>query len=347
MALSSVVVNFGAARSITVRERWAIWHITRNCNLACSYCYGSFDGGSYKSLGVHPEELGTVRAGRVFFELAEAGFDAVHINGGEPLLRNDIVEVLRSGRPAGVRTWLLTNGTIRGRRLEALISENLVDLLAVSLDTFQPRLGDLSRERTERVIGTLRDLVDRRSREGSSCKIGVYVVASRPVVVGFPAFAEWLIDLGVDYVNVQPVFLPSGHDRSDLVLGEKDRDVVQSFYDRLAESGLTTSSEDMQWLALATLDGAKGVASDCFADRGDYYYISYDGLVYGCPVKGGPGRSIAKGSLHNSEFANIAQPRSTVSECRHLCGDCLGMYEMATGGNARATALGSERGQPT
>ena len=122
MALSSVVVNFGAARSITVRERWAIWHITRNCNLACSYCYGSFDGGSYKSLGVHPEELGTVRAGRVFFELAEAGFDAVHMNGGEPLLRKGLEHLieqlaqLRTVQGHAPDLTLTTNGALLARK---------------------------------------------------------------------------------------------------------------------------------------------------------------------------------------------------------------------------------------
>ena len=330
----SVVLADSSQRRIAVPERWVLWHITRTCNLDCKYCYGSFNGSSYKELGRHPSELPTERAIQLFTEFANAGITGIHINGGEPLMRNDIIQILEGGVDSGVTRWLLTNGTIRGAKLTKLAQAGLVDLLAVSLDSHLSEIGDISRERTERVLGTVRKLSAWKSEGRLTSRLGIYTVVSKPTIPSLPGFAKWLADMGVDYVNVQPVYSPAAHRSNNISVDAADRDAIASFYCDLEAYGITTSGPDMRWLALGTIGGAGGVAANCFADRGDYFYLSYDGLVYGCPVKMSA-VSIAKGNVHVMAFDSLIRSHDALTSCDHLCGDCLGMYEMASGAAAR------------
>jgi len=314
-----------------VRERWALWHITRACNIECDYCYGSFDGESYKTVGRAPNELTTGECTDLLSQLVAAGVDAVHINGGEPLLRPDIEKIVRFGRDLPLMVWLLTNGTVRGRALDALSMDGLTSLLAVSLDSHLPEINERNRERSERVRETVQLLSSRKDAGLLTCQLGVYVVVTRSNLPHLPAYASWLADTGVDYVNVQPVYLPAGHPSAEESILKTDAGAVAAFYSDLERRGLKTSSPTMQQIALASLEGVRGVATECFADRGDYFYISPSGVVTGCPVKSAT--VIGLGSTRGGRWVDGARrlARQGAHACNHLCGDCLGMYEMASG----------------
>lgn len=59
--------------------------LTNRCPLKCSYC------GFFKR---YREELNTQEVIRIIDQLAEAGNTRLHITGGEPMLRNDIGEII-------------------------------------------------------------------------------------------------------------------------------------------------------------------------------------------------------------------------------------------------------------
>jgi MoaA/NifB/PqqE/SkfB family radical SAM enzyme len=316
-------------REVGVCERWVLWHITRRCNIECEYCYGSFFGASYKKLGRDIRELSADRCVRLLFELGDCGIDAVHINGGEPLTRPDLAPILRRARDAHVKKWLLTNGTIRGRPFDAISCDGLVDMLAISLDSHRSDVNEVGRQRTAEARRSLEILADRKRSGTLSCKLGVYIVLSRDSLATFDSYVEWLCALDVDYVNMQPVYLPPDHGVAAMSLDALDISQVERAYQEL-EARLPTSSESMRWLALRTLGGVTGHAANCFADRGDYFYINPNGLVYGCPVKA-DATAIAVGNLHTHDLSQIAGRRSATTACSKLCGDCLGMYEMASG----------------
>jgi MoaA/NifB/PqqE/SkfB family radical SAM enzyme len=330
--LDPVETRFGTETStMPVLERWVIWHITRTCNIECNYCYGSFDGQSYKSLGRDPDELTTVTARGFLSELSALDIDGVHINGGEPLMRPDLSSILEGPRSPKPARWLLTNGTIRGQVFNSVAQDGLVDLLAISLDTCDPTLGNVVRDRSERALQSLDMLADWKRSGTLSCRLGVYVVVSQNNLQVLGEFAQWLISRDVDYVNVQPVFLPSGHPEAALSLGVADTPLVDQFFEQLETADIRTSSMSMRRLSNMSAGGRFGVASNCFADRGDYFYVSPSGVVHGCPVKSGT--SIALGSLHRQKLGEIIRSRDS-GDCGSLCGDCLGMYEMATSTNA-------------
>lgn len=102
------------------------WHLTERCNLSCGHCYQT--GGRSAEL-----TLGEIRDGMSEIdEMFSAWSDSYgmplspsfNISGGEPLLRQDLAEVLSELQGRRYATYLLTNGTLidraRARQLAGL-----------------------------------------------------------------------------------------------------------------------------------------------------------------------------------------------------------------------------------
>ncbi|WP_344081692.1 radical SAM protein [Nostocoides veronense] len=324
---TSILFDGEEELSFVARERWALWHITRACNIECKYCYGSFSGASYKQLGFHPMELNTAQCVDLAAKLNDH-FDGVHINGGEPLLRKDLPFILENWVAIGVRprVWLLTNGTIRGKSLDRVVESGALDLVAVSIDSFDAQVGNSMRERSQDALRTLKRLIDKRISGSMSAHVGVYTVAHDRNVHGLRELAENLVQLGVDYVNLQPAFSPGSEGPSGSVLNSSAWEVFQDFFSILRSGSVRVSSQGARdtakWLLSRT---GKSTAANCFADQHLYTYISPNGVVFNCPVKA----HVSVGQRWESADFSVKDERR--HECGHLSVDCLGMYEMASG----------------
>jgi Fe-coproporphyrin III synthase len=86
-----------------------VWNITRGCNLACAHCYIS------AKRAPDPMELTTSEAKGVADQLADYGVPVVLFSGGEPLVREDLLEVASYAKSKGLRLGLSTNGTLLTR----------------------------------------------------------------------------------------------------------------------------------------------------------------------------------------------------------------------------------------
>ena len=109
--------------------------VTDRCNLRCSYCMPEED---YvwlpKSDVLTFEEIGLVVD--AFLDL---GVDKVRITGGEPLVRQDLPDLIRqlAAKDRITDLALTTNGVLLDRHAQALKDAGL-DRLTVSLDTLDP-----------------------------------------------------------------------------------------------------------------------------------------------------------------------------------------------------------------
>ena len=89
------------------------WNLTYRCNLACEHCY--LDAGGTPLVGTENfadrSELGTEECFRVIDEIAAFAPECVTIlTGGEPLLRRDILEIVRRAAERGLWVVVGTNG---------------------------------------------------------------------------------------------------------------------------------------------------------------------------------------------------------------------------------------------
>ena len=114
-------------------------HINDRCNLACSHCL-------VESSPKHPNKgLETFELKRLVDEAVDLGVSRFYITGGEPLLREDIFDLLEHiTRNRDREAAVLTNGILFGgdtlRRLAALDPERIS--LQVSLDGSRPEVND-------------------------------------------------------------------------------------------------------------------------------------------------------------------------------------------------------------
>ena len=135
------------------------WNLTYRCNLACEHCY--LDAGGTPLVGTENfadrSELGTEECFRVIDEIAAFAPECLTIlTGGEPLLRRDILEIVRRAAERGLWVVVGTNGVRITENLAGRLAEAGARGLSLSLDALDPDRHDRFRQ----VRGAWQNTVD-------------------------------------------------------------------------------------------------------------------------------------------------------------------------------------------
>jgi PqqA peptide cyclase len=110
--------------------------LTYRCPLHCPYCSNPL------ALDAYGDELGTAEWLRVLGEARELGVLQLHLSGGEPLLRRDLVELVRRAGELGLYTHLITSALgLTARRAEELRAAGL-DHVQISVQADEAGLSD-------------------------------------------------------------------------------------------------------------------------------------------------------------------------------------------------------------
>ena len=110
------------------------WAVTGKCNLRCKHCYGSYGR-------VQNEELSFEAARKLVDAAVKAGTRRMTLEGGEPLVRPDICELMEYIRSKGVEMSLCTNGLLLEKYAGRL--KDKIDLVVLSLDGNEKRHDEL------------------------------------------------------------------------------------------------------------------------------------------------------------------------------------------------------------
>jgi cyclic pyranopterin phosphate synthase len=105
--------------------------ITNRCNVKCFYCHHD---------GIVPEnyEMTSNEMQRIVKVAKEIGIEKIRLSGGEPLIREDIVDIVTKISSVGFRDIsLTTNGVLLGKYAEQLYNAGLTRV-NVSFDTLNP-----------------------------------------------------------------------------------------------------------------------------------------------------------------------------------------------------------------
>ena len=116
--------------------------LTYRCPLQCPYCSNPVNFEHYTN------ELDTQEWQRILDEAAALGVVQVHFSGGEPLLRKDIVQIIKKARDLNLYSNLSTGGT--------LLTEKLVhELRSAGLDSLQISIQDADSLNSDYISGGL------------------------------------------------------------------------------------------------------------------------------------------------------------------------------------------------
>jgi pyrroloquinoline quinone biosynthesis protein E len=171
---------------------WLVLELTYRCPLKCPWCSNPLD------LDAGPgQELSTSEWKRVLREGRELGALQLGFTGGEPMLRDDLEELVGEASQLGYYTNLITSGVgLTEQRLEAL--------KAAGLNQIQLSLQSSRRELTNRLVGAR--VFDLKVEVARMIKR-----AGFPMVLNVPLFRQNIDqteeilalaeDIGVDYLE--------------------------------------------------------------------------------------------------------------------------------------------------
>jgi len=326
------------------------WNLTYRCNLACEHCY--LDAGGKPEVRSEAfadrSELSTEECFRVVDEIAAFAPECVTIlTGGEPLLRRDIVEIIRYG--AAKNLWIVvgTNGVKITENLAAILKREGARGLSLSLDALDATRHDTFR----RVRGAFQNTVEgAKILARAELPFIVQTTVARHNVTELSAIADFAHDeLGAKVWNLY-FLVPTGRGAhvSDLddaaydrVLGE-----LHGLQKRFAGRMLVNAKCAPHYARILQerepdspfLKSYAGGAGGCPAGT-HYLGIRPNGDVTPCPYL-----PLFGGSLKRSSLADIWSESDVftgIRERKRLGGRCGECELSAACGGCRARAFGT------
>lgn len=183
------------------------------CNHDCSWCYF----GNSRKVNKMNLEKGVLF--KVIDALSRGKTKSVTFTGGgEPLFNPATIDAISQAYVKGIRVGLVTNGGLLDKEKSKTII-SCCDFVRISLDAGDEQsYNRLHRPRNpkvdnfETILENLRILVSLRRKLKKNITIGVGFLIHRENYRKLPILAEKLKKIGIDYLQVRPIFMP--HDSS-------------------------------------------------------------------------------------------------------------------------------------
>ncbi|MDE2586154.1 MAG: pyrroloquinoline quinone biosynthesis protein PqqE [Betaproteobacteria bacterium] len=171
---------------------WLSLELTYRCPLKCTWCNNPLDFEGYGS-----KELSTEEWKQVLREARDLGALQLGFTGGEPLLREDLEELVAYADQIGFYTNLITSGI-------GLTEERLVALKKAGLKQIQLSLQSTKADLTDALVGA-------RAHAHKLEAARLIKAQGFPMVLNMPVFrqnisligemVEWAAGLGIEYIE--------------------------------------------------------------------------------------------------------------------------------------------------
>lgn len=269
-SLARIVRNLNARERIRSRREaeglvvppLAIISLTRQCNLHCASCY------AHATHGDGTEEMTPSDMAQLLQDAEGLGISTVLLAGGEPLMRQDLLDVAAS-RPDTLFV-VFTNGTLLDSRAIAFFRANPNIIPVISLE------GDATETDERRGAGTHASVEEAmRTLKAAQVLFGasVTVTTENLALASSDAFVSELVEKGVD-VLFHVEYVPQGDTDEAISL-----DAVQKAF--LAErAGLL---QNKHRALVVAFPGDETEYGGCLAAGRGFLHVSADGNLTPCP----------------------------------------------------------------
>lgn len=192
-AIQTIGNNGVAASKTNTQPLWLLAEITYRCPLHCAFCYNPTDYAKYTQ-----NELTTEQWIKVLRDARKLGALQLGISGGEPLLRDDIEEIVRVAHKLGYYSNLITSGV-------GLTEKRIDEFKAGGLDHIQLSMHDITEEINNFITNT--KTFELKKRVAAMIKDRGYpmvlnVVIHRYNIGHIKEILEMAEALGADYVEL-------------------------------------------------------------------------------------------------------------------------------------------------
>jgi len=123
--LEKLNIGYKVLQGVIFRKKFPLvvgWNITYRCNLQCKYC---------QFWEEKSEELSLENVLCMITELAVCGIKLISFSGGEPLLREDLPEIINFCKSKKIYVSINSNGTLIKQRIKEIHN---IDAIKLSLD---------------------------------------------------------------------------------------------------------------------------------------------------------------------------------------------------------------------
>jgi pyrroloquinoline quinone biosynthesis protein E len=167
--------------------------LTHRCPLGCPYCSNPLQ------LDARTDELDTATWARVFGEAAALGVLQVHLSGGEPAARSDLVQIVAAARAAGLYSNLITSAV-------GLTAQRVAQLADAGLDHVQISIQDADERSADTIAGYDGAFARKRAIAAEVVKVGlpltINAVMHRANIARIPQMVELAISTGAKRIEI-------------------------------------------------------------------------------------------------------------------------------------------------
>jgi len=292
------------------------WAITGRCNLHCQHCRGMPKG-----------ELTTSRALNLVDEIAELKPGWVIIEGGEPILREDLFAILGKLVFNQIPVHLITNGMLLNNALLSALDHLTVKLM-ISIDGASPETYESIRNGANFL--TVINSTQECARRGLLEAINFTVCKSNYTEI--PKLFALAAGLGANKINLIGL-KPCHHYKAELLSPVEYLEAIKLTCQSAHETGLNFFFDEPFFHAVAheyqllhrTADGVAGILapSTTACIFGEYIFIEPDGGVKPCSFS-----PMSLDNINNKPLVEIWQNISTaafinrIKSAANRNGDC-------------------------
>ncbi|NLA13671.1 MAG: radical SAM protein [Tissierellia bacterium] len=115
------------------------WNTTKKCNLYCKHCYR--ESGPEKM----DDELSTEEGKKLLDQIVKAGMKVIVLSGGEPMIRDDIFELISYAKSIGMTVLMGSNGTLIDKEKAEKLKSSGLNAIAISIDSLDSEKHNLFR----------------------------------------------------------------------------------------------------------------------------------------------------------------------------------------------------------
>ena len=172
--------------------------LTHRCPLQCPYCSNPLE------LERVNTELSTEEWQKVMRQAAQLGILQIHLSGGEPTVRRDLEEIVKTAADAGLYTNLITAAVL-------LTKERLQKLKDAGLDHVQISIQDVdaAAENADRIAGYKGGSAKKKEVAGWVRELGLPLTINAPIhrhnIKNAEAIIDYAVELGAGRVEMAHV----------------------------------------------------------------------------------------------------------------------------------------------